>query len=73
MSAATKAVAKAEAARREGNAPDALKAILSKVGDADKISNLADSCVRKQTRRRQRASRAASSQQRARRFGKHLL
>ena len=33
----SKAVAKAEAARREGTAPDALKALLGKVGDADKL------------------------------------
>ena len=33
----SKAVAKAEAARREGTAPDALKTLLSKVGDADKL------------------------------------
>ena len=33
----SKAVAKTEAARREGTAPDALKALLGKVGDADKL------------------------------------
>jgi len=33
----SKAVAKAEAARREGNASDALKSLLGKVGDADKL------------------------------------
>ena len=33
----SKEVAKAEAARREGTAPDALKALLGKVGDADKL------------------------------------
>ncbi len=43
----SKAVAKTETARREGSAPDALKALLGKVGDAEKlVENTAyGSCV----------------------------